>query len=35
MERYHEVNIRELKHLSQGSIVNDNLSDDLFIAEMH
>lgn len=35
MERYHEVNIRELKHLSQGSIVNDNLSDDLFVAEMH
>ena len=35
MERYHEVNIREPKHLSQGSIVNDNLSDDLFIAEMH
>lgn len=35
MERYHEVSIRELKHLSQGSIVNDNLSDDLFIAEMH
>ena len=35
MERCHEVNIRELKHLSQGSIVNDNLSDDLFIAEMH
>ena len=35
MERYHEVNIRELKHLSQGSIVNDTLSDDLFIAEMH
>ena len=35
MERYHEVNIRELKHLSQGSIVNDNLSDDLFSAEMH
>lgn len=35
MERYHEVNIHELKHLSQGSIVNDNLSDDLFIAEMH
>lgn len=35
MERYHEVNIRELRHLSQGSIVNDNLSDDLFIAEMH
>ena len=35
MERYHEVNIRELKHLSQGSIVNDNLSEDLFIAEMH
>ena len=35
MESYHEVNIRELKHLSQGSIVNDNLSDDLFIAEMH
>lgn len=35
MERYHEVNIRELKHLSQGTIVNDNLSDDLFIAEMH
>ena len=35
MERYHVVNIRELKHLSQGSIVNDNLSDDLFIAEMH
>lgn len=35
MERYHEVNICELKHLSQGSIVNDNLSDDLFIAEMH
>lgn len=35
MERYHEVNIRELKHLSQGSIVNDNLSDDLFTAEMH
>ena len=35
MERYHEVNIRELKHLSQGSIVNVNLSDDLFIAEMH
>lgn len=35
MERYHEVNIRELKHLSQDSIVNDNLSDDLFIAEMH
>lgn len=35
MERYHEVNIRELKHLSQCSIVNDNLSDDLFVAEMH
>lgn len=35
MERYHEVNIRELKHLSQGSIVNDNLSDDLFVADMH
>ena len=35
MERYHEVNIRELKHWSQGSIVNDNLSDDHFIAEMH
>lgn len=35
MERYHEVNICELKHLSQGSIVNDNLSDDLFVAEMH
>lgn len=35
MERYHEVNIHELKHLSQGSIVNDNLSDDLFVAEMH
>ena len=35
MERYHEVNIRELKHLSQSSIVNDNLSDDLFVAEMH
>lgn len=35
MERYHEVNIRELKHLSRGSIVNDNLSDDLFVAEMH
>lgn len=35
MERYHEINIRELKHLSQGSIVNDNLSDDLFVAEMH
>ena len=35
MERYHEVNIRELKNLSQGSIVNDNLSDDLFVAEMH
>lgn len=35
MERYHEVNIRELKHLSQGTIVNDNLSDDLFVAEMH
>ncbi len=35
MEKYRELNIRELRHLSPESTVSDNLSDDLFIAEMH
>ncbi len=35
MENYRELSIRELGHLSSESFVNDNLSDDLFIAEMH
>lgn len=35
MEKYRELNIRELRNLFPYSNVNDNLSDDLFIAEMH
>ncbi len=35
MEKYRELNIRELRHLSSAGAVSDNLSDDLFIAEMH
>lgn len=35
MERYRELSIRELEHLTSGPVVSDNLSDDLFIAEMH
>ncbi len=35
MEKYRELNIRELGRLSSESTVSDNLSDDLFIAELH
>lgn len=35
MENYRELSIRELRNLFPYSNVNDNLADDLFIAEMH
>ncbi len=35
MERYRELNIKGLRNLFPYSKVSDNLSDDLFIAEMH
>ncbi len=35
MEKYRELSIRELRHLSSAPAISDNLSDDLFIADMH